>query len=101
MTPRQRAAAAFAELDAIDRRCHTTMRESDDLARKESALLHLAGAMDEIYGPLPAERATVLRVVSYLPGGDSEIRCAECAGTGLQDGPDGAPCEWCSGTGMW
>jgi hypothetical protein len=100
MTPRQRAAAAFAELDAIDRRCHTTRRETDDLAQKETALAHLAVAMDEIYGPLPAERTPVLRVVSWKPK-DEEMDCAECVGTGLQDGPDGAPCDWCNGTGLW
>jgi hypothetical protein len=100
-TPRQRAAIAFAELDAIDRRCLSDhLRRHDDLAQKESALQHLADAMDAEFGPLSTEPRRVLRVVSAKPK-DTEMDCSECAGTGLQSGPDGAPCEWCNGTGMW
>lgn len=56
MTPaRQAAAAAFAELDAIDRRCLNPIRRvADDLPAKEHALRRLAVAMHQIYGPLPA-----------------------------------------------
>jgi hypothetical protein len=101
MTPRERAAAAFAELDLIDRHCTSSRyREDRYEARKEVALQQLAVAMDAEFGPLPTEPRRVMRVVSYKPK-DEEMDCAECAGTGLQDGPDGAPCDWCNGTGLW
>jgi hypothetical protein len=102
MTPRQRAAIAFAELDAIDRRCMSDRlrRDDDSPAKKETALQHLAEAMNAEFGPLSTEPRRVMRVVS-AKARDTEMDCCECAGTGLQDGPDGAPCEWCNGTGMW
>jgi len=99
--PRQRAALAFAELDLIDRHCTSSRHREDRYeARKEVALQHLADAMTAEFGPLPTEPRRVMRVVSYKPK-DEEMDCAECAGTGLQDGPDGALCDWCNGTGLW
>lgn len=32
---------------------------------------------------------------------ETDTPCCECQGTGLQDGPDGPPCEYCSGLGIW
>lgn len=53
MTPRRRAAEAFAELDLIDRRCLISVgRDPADVARKDKALGHLARAMDDEFGPL-------------------------------------------------
>lgn len=58
---RDLAYAAFADLDAIDRRCLSNFtRDPADVDRKERALQRLAWAMDREFGPLPAPPVVVV-----------------------------------------
>ena len=98
---RERAQAALDAIDTADDLLGTHSHGKVVNLRKERAYGELAGAMDTIYGPLPPpvivrEKRPVVRPVE-----DTETDCGECQGTGLGDGPDGPPCEYCNGTGIW
>lgn len=43
----------------------------------------------------------VIAKIKPRPVPDDEIDCGECQGTGLAEGPDGPPCEYCGGSGIW
>ena len=63
-TPRERAAAAFAEIDAIDR-MESLRYVGLESGRKDRAFALLARAMDDEFGPLDGNDIGIITVARW------------------------------------